>query len=199
MSDYVTLDEFKDLLDEPGTDRDAALTRVLSGAERAVERHCGRVFTVAADTSQRVFRPRDNVVRERDGDRLLVDDIGSLTGLAVETGTQVTSWVPIDTQFVETYPTTAPTDGHPVTSLLYLGRAWPLIGGQRVRVTARWGWPAVPDDVKQAVLLQANRLWKRKGSPEGIAGSAEWGVVRLPRVDPDIELLLAPLRKPGLA
>jgi hypothetical protein len=69
----------------------------------------------------------------------------------------------------------------------------------RVRVTAKWGWPAVPDTVVQATLIQASRLYRRKDSPEGVLGSAEWGTVRLGRVDPDVYALIQQLILPGMA
>jgi hypothetical protein len=56
----------------------------------------------------------------------------------------------------------------------------------RLTITAVWGWPSVPDDIIWACQMQAQRLYNRKGSPEGIAGSAEWGVTRIPRLDPDV-------------
>ncbi|MDX2921298.1 hypothetical protein PV370_25695, partial [Streptomyces sp. NE06-03C] len=69
--------------------------------------------------------------------------------------------------------------------------------GAGVQVTARWGWPAVPDEIVQATLIQAARLYKRKDSPEGVTGSAEWGVVRLSRRDPDVWALIEHYVLPG--
>jgi hypothetical protein len=44
------------------------------------------------------------------------------------------------------------------------------------------------------------RLYKRKDSPEGVLGTAEWGgPVRLSRVDPDVAALLTPFVIPGMA
>jgi hypothetical protein len=67
----------------------------------------------------------------------------------------------------------------------------------RVRVTAKFGWPTVPDDIVQACLIQASRLFKRADSPEGVMGSSEWGVVRLSRRDPDVWALIEPYTLPG--
>ena len=57
-------------------------------------------------------------------------------------------------------------------------------------VTAIWGWPEVPPDIELACQMQAHRYYNRKGSPEGIAGSAEWGVSRIPPMDPDVLAIL---------
>lgn len=59
----------------------------------------------------------------------------------------------------------------------------------------------VPDDwetdsaIVTALCMMANRLLKRPVSPEGVAGFADLGVVRISRFDPDIELLLSPHKK----
>ncbi|MFC8456442.1 hypothetical protein ACFUJ0_06100 [Streptomyces sp. NPDC057242] len=66
-----------------------------------------------------------------------------------------------------------------------------------MRVGTRFGWPAVPDDITEAALIQAARLYRRKDSPEGVTGSAEWGVVRLSRRDPDVWNLIDPYVLPG--
>jgi len=45
-------------------------------------------------------------------------------------------------------------------------------------------------DVAQAVLLLAARLYKRRLSPEGVAGWQDLGAIRVQTKDPDIERLL---------
>ena len=47
-------------------------------------------------------------------------------------------------------------------------------------------------DVQEAVILEASRLYKRRQSPEGVAGWGDLGVVRIMGRDPDVEALLAP-------
>lgn len=142
---------------------------------------------------QRTFRLQGRVVHEDDGDLLLVDDVGSVTGLVVETGSGA-SFAAVTGY--ETSPDNALADGKPITGLLRVLGTWGT-ATTRVRVTARFGWPAVPDDITEAALIQASRLYKRKDSPEGITGSAEWGVVRLSRRDPDVWALIEPYIVPG--
>lgn len=58
------------------------------------------------------------------------------------------------------------------------------------------------DEVQEAILLLGGRLYKRKQSPEGVAGWGDLGVIRIIAADPDIERLLEwkwNLRKVGLA
>lgn len=63
-----------------------------------------------------------------------------------------------------------------------------------MRISGVWGWPAVPDAVKAACRIQVSRVFKRADSPLGVAGFGEFGVVRVSRLDPDVESLLAPYR-----
>jgi hypothetical protein len=70
--------------------------------------------------------------------------------------------------------------------------SFPTIRGG-VRITGDWGWPAIPTNVKQAVILQTTRVYKRKDAPYGIAGSGEMGMVQfLPKVDSEVRSLLEP-------
>lgn len=179
-------------LDNTDDTRDVLLQQALTAASRSIDRATGRRFWLDGAAVQRVYRPHGRTVVEDDGTVLIVDDIGDTTGLVVETGSgsswsAVTHW--------EAVPDNALTLGRPVTGLLRMG-GW-VYGLNRVRVTAKFGWPAVPDEIVQATLIQANRLFKRKDSPEGITGSAEWGVVRLSRRDPDVWNLIEPYVLPG--
>jgi len=46
------------------------------------------------------------------------------------------------------------------------------------------------DETQEAILLMASRLYKRKNSPEGVAGWGDLGVIRIISTDPDITRLL---------
>ncbi|WP_079195752.1 hypothetical protein [Streptomyces acidiscabies] len=194
-NEYVTLEELKGQFPiEAGDDsRDAALNRARASASRGIDRVTGRRFWLDADPVQRVFNTRGRIVREVDGDLFLVDDIGSATGLVVEAGSG-TSWTVVTGY--ETSPDNALADGRPITGLLRVLGSWGT-ATTRLRVTARFGWPSVPDDIREAALIQAARLYKRKDSPEGIIGSAEWGLRNLSRRDPDVWNLIEPYIIPG--
>lgn len=196
MASYVDLPSFKAYLDIQDSGRDDQLTAVLEAASRHIDELTGRTFALDEELSAREMRTRGRVVRDSarfdlvlaDGDGLLVDDIGDVTGLAVETGAAGGIW-----STYTGWSADPVSPGRPVTVLR--GR-WttPL-----VRITALWGWPAVPAAIARATLIQAARLHKRKGSPEGIAGSAEWGAVRVSRTDPDVEALVSPYMLPAFA
>ncbi|MFE2352210.1 phage gp6-like head-tail connector protein [Kitasatospora cineracea] len=170
------------------TSRDDDLARVLAATSRGIDDATGRRFWLDDAPVPRVVGLLGRTLADADGDRLLVRDIGSLDGLVVETG-RAGSWSDV-TAGVEPDPPDALDEGKPITSLLLVSSRWPAGGGQRARITARWGYPAVPGPIAEATLIQATRLYKRKDSPEGVMGSAEWGVVRISRRDPDVWALI---------
>ncbi len=195
MADYATLADLKEMLgiETADTTRNTLLTRALSSASRSIDRTTGRRFDLDESATARTYNPGSRAVPGESGERLIVDDIGDAIGLVVETGAGG-SWT--DVIGYETAPENALSRGRPVTTLVLPAGTWGC-GTTRVRVTARWGWPAIPDDIVQAALLQAARLFKRKDSPEGVTGSAEWGVIRLSRRDPDVWALIEHFILPG--
>lgn len=204
--EYETLLNLKAALGIDGSDttRDTLLSKALAAASRAIDARCGRRFYLDPAASPRIYNPASRVAVNAAGEQaLIVDDIGDTAGLVVQTGsgasfTAVTNYEP--------EPDNALARGMAITRLrLTLGGSW-VTGswftggtGVRVRVTARWGWPAVPDEVVEATRIQASRLFRRKDSPEGVLGNAEWGTVRLSRIDPDVEALIQHLVLPGFA
>jgi hypothetical protein len=190
---YTTLELVKESLNEP-TGRDALLQEKIVSASRSIDVHTGRRFYLDATVTARILNPRRRVVADREGQRLLVDDIGTTVGLIVEVGSTANGWTAVTTS-VEAEPTDALVKLEPVTSLLHLSGSF--LSGPRVRVTAKWGWPAIPQVIREATLIQALRLYKRKDSPEGVLGSAEWGTVRVSRLDPDVAKLVESLVLPG--
>ncbi|WP_326597752.1 phage head-tail connector protein [Streptomyces sp. NBC_01803] len=189
-NEYADLATMKNSLNIQTSDTtsDALLNRALTSASRSIDATCGRRFWLDPAPVARTYRLRGRVVCEDDGEVLLTDDIGTAAGLTVETGA-AGNWTA--TTNYETSPDNALADGRPVTGLLRANGMWGTgLSTARVRVTARWGWPTVPDDIAQAALIQALRLYRRKDSPEGVTGSAEWGVVRLSRRDPDVWALI---------
>lgn len=150
--------------------------RVLDAAAGQLEGHCGRTFT-AATAGPGGFTVRAFDVRA--GDRILfVDDYVELGAVTDDEGSTVD-----------------PDDVEPIT--VGNGRPYSMIRSYVPRrgtwtVSARWGWPAVPDAVIQANLMLAAKLWQRRLSPSGIQGSADAGFIRVHGIDRDIEALLAP-------
>lgn len=58
----------------------------------------------------------------------------------------------------------------------------------------------IPEPVAQAILLYAAKFYRRRQTPDGVAGSADGvGVVRTGRYDADAEAMLAPYLVIGMA
>src|SRR4029077_14699480 len=96
-------------------------------------------------------------------------------------------------------------EGHPwpytqiraVRSLLfpvYGGIAYPLPFVQALtRVTAQWGWPAVPSDVQKAAIAQAITLFKADDVPFAATAFGGVGVLGVgPKLTPFAEQLIQP-------
>jgi hypothetical protein len=175
------------------TSRDVLLASALDAASQGIDRACGRRFWLDETPIQRTFNPRRRLVAEVDGQLLLTDDIGSTEDMVVEVGAGASYQAVTD---YETWPENALADEQPVTGLLRVFDIW-AVTGMRVRITTRFGWPVVPGPVTEAALIQAQRLYRRKDSPEGVAASSEWGVVRVSRRDPDVWNLIEPYILPG--
>ena len=196
MGSYVALSELKSALGITGSTDDDFLNLAIDSAEESIDDLCGRVFTAAGSASARTYRAQPYLA--------VTDDVSTLTGLVVKTdtsgdGTFDTTRASTDYQ-VE--PLNNLTKGRSVNNLRAVGSyTFPVYGDglASVEVTADWGWPAVPDSIKQATLMLAARLYSRKASPMGVIGVGDFGPVRVSRSDPDIAHLLMDYRRAGVA
>ena len=192
----MALSELKTALGISGSADDTYLNLAIDAAEKSINDLCGRKFTADSSATARTYRAQPYLA--------VTDDISTLTGLVVKTdtaadGTFDTTWASTDYQ-VE--PLNNLTKGRSVNNLRAIGSyTYPVYGdGQvSVEVTAKWGWPSVPDPVKQATLLTSSRLYGRKASPMGVIGVGDFGPVRISRTDPDIAALLMDYKRAGLA
>jgi hypothetical protein len=187
MVDYTTSVLVKASLSITDSNDDTAIAACVTLASRAIDLYTGTAFGVGSSASARVYYPLDC------GD-VWVDRFDSTTGLVVKTGTDGTYPTTVTATDVVAWPPNAPSLGGAYcrliipTGVLPTGYARPT-----VQVTAAWGFAVTPEPVKQAALLEAARLFRRKDSPDGIAGSNEFGVIRVARsMDGDARMLLAP-------
>lgn len=194
-NEYSTLVKLKDRMKITDTADDVELQGKLTTAARDIDADTGRRFWLDAAPVARTVNPRGRVVCDDDGEKLLIDDIGDMTGLIIEVGSG-TSWTAV-TDY-ETGPDNALVDGKAIEWLLRPYGVWATSPRQRIRITALWGWPTVPEQIEEASLLRAQRLFRRKDSPEGVAGAGDMGVVRVSRWDPDYEKLIGPFVRPGI-
>jgi hypothetical protein len=198
---YCTLAELKAALGILDAVDDASLNLSISSASRFVDQHCERPFAAAAGTATRVYVPSSMYAP------LAIDDATAVLEVRIDEdldGSFATALAPADYQL-------EPVNGQlsgiawPFTTIRpFEDGYWPLDGLRSdratVRVTATYGWPAVPDAVRQATIMQAGRLFTRFKSPLGIAGWGDMGAVRVSyKVDPDVAMLLAPFRRHRVA
>lgn len=199
---YVSLAEFRFAVGEvsEGVEgRDQLLLRALTAACRGIDNTCHRRFWPDITATSRRYdirtRGRTYVDRRAGTTTLYVDDMIGTDDLVVEVGSTSGSYSAYDVAYLPE-PLNATVENRAVEALVF-GTAG--LSGPLVRLTNRFGWPVVPDEVAQASLLQASRLWSRKTSPEGVAGSAEWGIMRVSRLDPDVRELIKNLILPEFA
>lgn len=233
VTDYLRVDQLKTALRISQDGFDDQLALAITAASREIDEHCNDRFYRDDAPTPRVFVARaarrlmlpsyattDGMVVEVD-----IDDDGVFE----------TTWT-LGVNF-QAAPT-APQTGWPYTEIQTLGPSflpgmlnpywgwaygyspgyygpayggewWPLSQRARVRVTAAWGWPAVPPQVSQACQVLAIDYWKSKDLTNGAAGTttlstAAFGGARGTQVqiggfNPLAKSLLCGLREPVIA
>lgn len=193
MNEYATAAELKASISlSSETFADADISRALTAASRGVDNATDRRFW--ADTTAdkvRYYTPTS--------DRVWIDDLVTLTTLEVDTGLNGSfseTWT-VDTDFF-LGPLNAAEDGWPYTSIrvpAHSSRWLPADYPRTVKVTGKYGWPAVPDTVKHATMIIASKLVKRlREAPFGVIGDGELAM-RVVREDPEVQFLLNPYRR----
>jgi hypothetical protein len=194
---YCSLADVKAALRIPTADTidDALLELSVETASRQIDDHCERVFYSTANQT-RVFAPRDSYVCE-------IDDLVSFTSIKTSTdgdGVFDRTWSSI---YYQLEPLNGLAGGipSPKTSIRAVDDyLFPVYGGEAtVEVVGTFGWQAIPTAIKFATVLLSSRLFKRMDSPLGVAGIGDIGVIRVSRIDPDIDGLIAPFKKPRMA
>jgi len=189
VSAYVQLAELKDMLRISDGVDDALLAGHIDAATATVDQICRRTFDLDDTPTPRLFYP-DNLYHVR------VDDIGSTDGLVVKIGTDGVLASTITTIVNE--PLNALAKGRPITKLVSIDGDFIADIQPSVEVTARWGWPDVPEPVRSATAILAGRLFKRADSLLGVAGFGDLGAITLRAVDPDVQRMLAPFMRPAV-
>jgi hypothetical protein len=137
---------------------------------------------------------------------VLVDDLVSVSSLTTDddgNGTYETTWA-AGTDY-NLAPGNAALDGWPYNEIdvsVTWPRNFPRDVYRGVKVIGVFGWPAVPNAVKQAAIIQAGAVWSSRTSPFGVIGSQDLGgILRQARaLHPEAQVLLeAYRRREGLA
>lgn len=197
MTDYTDAATLKARLWPTGTTPDASedtiIASVITTASRMIDHYCGRSFAVPSEDSTRYFTAQD-------AEYLFPHvDIVSVTTLYTDSDgdrTYEDTWTATD---FDLCPDNAAADGWPYTHIQVSpdgDYSFPLLR-KGVKIIGKFGWPtATPDAIKEACVLQAERLFKRKDAPFGVISNPAGGDMRLlNKLDPDVEMMISPYRR----
>lgn len=188
---YCTTDELRAHLGD-GTRRnldETELRRAIIASSRAIDRHTGSFFWRDFELTTKFYD-----VSSRGSIRIL--PLATLAGAVVSydpSGLRNYSQTfAIDTD-IEFGPDNQDLEApHAYTEIYSLRRFLPW-GRKALSVTGYHGWSAIPDAVREATVIKATSLFKRGDSPFGIAGTGDFGAIRISRFeDPDVVKLLEP-------
>jgi hypothetical protein len=197
---YASLSEVKAAARITDTIDDGLLEMAIESSSRDIDAYTERVFfSTGATAVARVYIPQDIYLVE-------TDDIISVTTLKSDStgnGTFDITWAAKDYQ-LEPLNGLAGGISTPATRIRAIGDyLWPVYEPRNVnsnqasvQVTGVFGFASIPMAIKQATILSSLRAYKRYESPTGVLGfSSDMGVVRVGRLDPDVERLIQPYRK----
>lgn len=191
---YITLANLKTYLKIDDSVEDTLLESIIESASRSIDRIANRRFYLDAVASARTYRPVGNL-------RVIVDDFGTTTGLILKTDPDSTGTyqktMTLNTDYI-VEPTTALAKGRPLNYLTIVGStalSLPVNYRPQVEVTAKWGWPSVPDDIEQATYILSADLYKRKDSIGGVLGLSELGAIRMSPLGRDIAAMVRAYRR----
>lgn len=175
---YATLDDLKTYLSMQEDSRfDTSLTQALESVSEEIEQYCNRQFNKVVASSAREFPIMVS-------GHVIVDDFYDATGLVVETSIDGgVTYTAVPASGYKLYPLNGIVDGQPgwpynKIKPRGLGAAFPRGGLMRITPTG-WGWNAVPAPVKQSCLILGGATFQIKDAPFGVAGSDQWGSIRV--------------------
>jgi hypothetical protein len=196
---YASLADVKLAARITDTIDDALLELSIESSSRDIDAYTERVFfNTGATAISRVYIPQDLYLLE-------TDDIVSVTTIKSDStgeGGFDLTWDEADYQ-LEPLNGIAGGIVTPATRIRAVGaKLWPIYqprdlnaGQASVQITGVFGFASIPIAIKQATVLASLRAYKRYESPTGVLGFSDMGVVRVGRLDPDVQRLIDPYRK----
>ena len=194
--DYCTLGELKARIWPDGVVpddvNDTMFGSMITSVSRMIETLCGRRFFTTSVDETRYFSTDDpeylfpNV------------DIVSITTLATDSAgarTYGNTWAATDYDLL---PSNAALDSTPyywIATTPNGSYSFPTLE-KAIKIIGKFGWTTQPTAVREACLLQAMRIYKRRDAPFGVISNPAGGDMRLlDQLDPDVQTLLAPYRR----
>lgn len=181
------------IVDVSDTEDDTLMEICVDSASRAIETYCkDRRFWVNSVDEARFYSPAywDCFFAP--------DDIVSITSLATDEdgdGTYERNWATTD--YVLS-PANAALDNQPYTKIQLAPRGryhFPAVVNG-LKITGKFGWPAVPIKAKDACMIQAARWYERRNAIFGVIAATENRIATVKDdLDPDVQILLQGLAR----
>ena len=197
---YCTQNQLKGFVGIPTSDSgdNDLLDDAINAASRQIDAFCGRIFYAETSASARKFFTNDPY-------RLRVDDISTETGLVVklDDDDDGTYEVTVASTEFQLLPINNVVGGILISPFyiveLFSGgiQEWPMdfsSNRPRAEITAKWGFPSIPEQIRQATLMLASELFAMRNAPLGVAGVGDFGVVNIQQ-NREITRMIAPFRK----
>jgi hypothetical protein len=194
---YTSREEVKGRLSIPSakTQDHASIDSKIRVATRMIDADCQRHFWKI--TEARTFTPTDPWSLELGA----YNDLTAVTTLKTDAagdGTFEQTWTTGDYQLlcfdgsanVNAGPQPRPyTQIRAVGGLLFPYPSFTGARGNLIEVTGTWGWPAVPEDIREAAEIAAAELFALKDTTFGAAGVGDLGIIRVRKNTKYLELI----------
>lgn len=196
---YLTLAEFKSYkrVESLDTTDDAEFNIAIEAASRAIDLATNRQFGQVTAAEIREYEAIFDIKRRHW--IIPVDDFMVETGLTInlDLDDDLVFDDPIDD--FKLFPFNAEQKNEPWEDIFVRDGSsnFPTRVRNIVQVNAQWGWTSIPDTIKEATFIQADRFFTRRVAPFGVAGSPEIGseVRLLSRIDPDVKVAVSPYKR----
>jgi hypothetical protein len=185
MPAYATITELMQQMNWPETDhsKDTPMQLCLDAASAVLDRICNRPDGFLAQA------PSARTYLGTDKDYIFIDECAAVT--LVETRSSSSSaWTTVTGWFPFAGDPKTPVSRGPYSGVIRESGVFMTYRFMSVQITAKWGYAlTVPDQVKQATIMQAARWYKRGESAWADAtASGEMGQLLYRKAfDPDIE------------
>lgn len=186
---YTTVADVKAYLGITNSTFDTEIAADVAAAARWIDDNCDQIFYETSDIETRSYIPQNPGYCITDG----ISEFVALTA-------QESVWVRDSDFMLE--PQNAALQGRPFNAIRTIARpfiftlsqipaGWAGFDG-RIYVTAKFGWPAVPNQIVQANKIMAARYFHRRNAPLGVISFSSEVGFRMAGADADAAGLITP-------
>lgn len=202
---YCTLAEVKAAARISDSTDDTLLEKIVEAASRRIDGFTGVFFYQTTNTISLYLTDTPLVTPLSYNQYVLyTPDLVSVTTFKTDDdgdGTFETTWTANVDYRLE--PLNTALQDRPYTQAVAIGaKTYPVYTAPPmpgIQIAGVWGWPSVPDDIREACIIMSLRLFNRYNSPLGTMGFGDMGTVTLRAVDPDVREMLSPYRQIAIA